>query len=829
MKFNRLLISTVTMVIFTVFSATLLHAKILVVSPHPDDDIIMASGIVSRAVARGEEVRVVYMTNGDYYGSVYNGVSYNGIQTGLVRESEGVAGQSILGVLENKLMFLGYPDGYLQTIFENNPTVVYTTPNNNQSTTYGNRGLGLTDYHNYRFGAHASYTRANILADLQDIISSYQPDHILVTSEFDTTTDHATTYSFVRLATTAVCNNTPGYNPVIHKTIIWWEAQYWWPNLPIVWPNSPDPTAYLAEIPNVDATGLLWANRESFDVPLPMQLPNYANNPKALALNAHLIGQKGVYGYIGFFLHKDEVFWAENIIGANQPPIVNAGLDQTIMQGQGSGIVQLDGSQSRDPNNNSLTFHWVQRSGIPVQLSDPASATPTFTLPAGLAQNTVFAFELVVSDGQFTTLPDSVSIKVLTTQPATTNIAPIATVTASSESAQYGQTAVKAVDGVVDGYLGDGSLQVDGYPGDGTREWSTSGEKAGAWLKLVWPVPYNVDRIVLHDRVNLGDNITSATITFSDGSSIVVGPLNNNGTSTEYTFPPKTTSSLTMTVTGVSSTTYEIGLAEIQVYGNPGSVQTQYSLSVNAAPLGDGSISVSPSASSYTYGEQVTLTATPNAGYTFSNWSGGASGTANPLTITMLGNTSVTANFTAVSGALAVTPSTALSTSGAPGGPFTPSSAAYTLQNTGNASLNWSASATQSWVTLSAISGSLASGASTTVTVAVNSNANSLAVGSYSDTVTFTNLTNGNGNSTRNVSLAISQQTTNIAPLATVTASSDSPQYSQTAAKAVDGVIDGYAGNPGDYPRVGHKRPGSRRMADLELVCSVQRKQDRVI
>ena len=561
--------STITITNNTTVSAnfsTPLHTKLLVVAPHPDDDIVMASGIVYRAVERGDEVRVVYMTNGDYYASVYNGVSYNGIQTGLIRESEGVAGQSILGVPENELMFLGYPDGYLQTIYQSNPNDVYTTPNNNQSTTYGNHGLGLTDYHNYRFGAHASYTRVNILTDLQDIISSYQPDHILVTSEFDNTTDHATTYNFVRLATTAVCNNNLGYNPVIHKTIIWWNPIYWWPNLPIVWPNVPDPTAYLAEIPNVDATGLLWSNRESFDVPLPMQLSNYADNPKALALNTHIIGQKGVYGYIGFFLHKDEVFWPENVAGTNHPPVVNAGSDHAVAQGA---IVTLDGSRSMDPDSDPLTYQWVQRSGPAVALSNPTSATPYFTAPSGLSQDEVLTFELVVSDGHFVTLPDSVSVRVLTRQAYTTNIASLATVTASSESAQYGQTAVKAVDGVVDGYLGNGALQVDGYPGDGTREWSSNGETTGAWLQLAWSSPHSVDRIVLHDRINLADDITSATITFSDGSSIVVGPLNNNGTSTEYTFSPKTISSLTMTVTGVSSTTSNSGLAEIEVYGQP--------------------------------------------------------------------------------------------------------------------------------------------------------------------------------------------------------------------------------------------------------------------
>jgi uncharacterized repeat protein (TIGR02543 family) len=46
----------------------------------------------------------------------------------------------------------------------------------------------------------------------------------------------------------------------------------------------------------------------------------------------------------------------------------------------------------------------------------------------------------------------------------------------------------------------------------------------------------------------------------------------------------------------------------------------------------------------------VSLQATPNSGYTFTGWSGDLTGTANPATIVMNSNKSVTANFAAASG-----------------------------------------------------------------------------------------------------------------------------------------------------------------------------------
>jgi len=60
---------------------------------------------------------------------------------------------------------------------------------------------------------------------------------------------------------------------------------------------------------------------------------------------------------------------------------------------------------------------------------------------------------------------------------------------------------------------------------------------------------------------------------------------------------------------------------------------------------GSGSVSRNPDAASYASGTVVTLTATPASGYQFTGWSGDLSTTANPTTITMDANKSVTASF----------------------------------------------------------------------------------------------------------------------------------------------------------------------------------------
>lgn len=73
---------------------------------------------------------------------------------------------------------------------------------------------------------------------------------------------------------------------------------------------------------------------------------------------------------------------------------------------------------------------------------------------------------------------------------------------------------------------------------------------------------------------------------------------------------------------------------------------TTYILTTNAS---NGTITRSPNATTYNAGTVVTLTATPNAGYQFSGWSGDASGTNAITTVTMSAAKTVTAIFTLIS------------------------------------------------------------------------------------------------------------------------------------------------------------------------------------
>ncbi len=102
-----------------------------------------------------------------------------------------------------------------------------------------------------------------------------------------------------------------------------------------------------------------------------------------------------------------------------------------------------------------------------------------------------------------------------------------------------------------------------------------------------------------------------------------------------------------------------------------------------------------------------------------------------------------------------VSPSTAFNSQGDPGGPFTPASQVYTIENVGSTGINYSVTKTANWLSISNASGYLAPGATVDVTVSINSNANSLGVGVYTDQVNFINTTDHLGDTVRPVELQV--------------------------------------------------------------------------
>lgn len=78
---------------------------------------------------------------------------------------------------------------------------------------------------------------------------------------------------------------------------------------------------------------------------------------------------------------------------------------------------------------------------------------------------------------------------------------------------------------------------------------------------------------------------------------------------------------------------------------------TPYQLTTSASPAAGGTLS--PPSGGYSAGSVLTVTATPNPGYVFANFSGALTGTQNPQNLTLNQSAQVVANFTRVAPAIA--------------------------------------------------------------------------------------------------------------------------------------------------------------------------------
>ncbi|MCF7911266.1 MAG: T9SS type A sorting domain-containing protein [Candidatus Cloacimonetes bacterium] len=99
---------------------------------------------------------------------------------------------------------------------------------------------------------------------------------------------------------------------------------------------------------------------------------------------------------------------------ANLAPVADAGNDQVVRDGV---AVNLNGSDSYDPDGDVITYAWTAPAGI--TLINPTSVTPTFIAP-DVTNDTDYTITLVVSDGEYTD-SDQVVVTVQHDEPGNVN------------------------------------------------------------------------------------------------------------------------------------------------------------------------------------------------------------------------------------------------------------------------------------------------------------------------------------------------------------------------------------------------------------------------
>jgi LmbE family N-acetylglucosaminyl deacetylase len=213
--------------------------RLLILAPHPDDEAIACAGVIQQALKAEAKIKIVYLTNGDHNELAF--IVYEKritmrqgefVHMGKVRQQESIAAMKSLGLSENDLVFLGYPDYGTFNIFSqywqakkpfrDRLTRISRVPYED-TPSYGD-----------------TYCGENILSDLSSQILDYKPDRIFVSHPADVNVDHKSLYLFLQVALSDLEGRIPA--PKIHPYLVhcvgWPKPRNYHPELELYPPDK---------------------------------------------------------------------------------------------------------------------------------------------------------------------------------------------------------------------------------------------------------------------------------------------------------------------------------------------------------------------------------------------------------------------------------------------------------------------------------------------------------------------------------------------------------------------------------------------------------------
>lgn len=214
--------------------------RILIFSPHPDDESLGAGGLIRKALEENASVKVVEMTNGDLmsipqfknYLIRLNITQFQG-NVGDLRQEEAINAMKTLGLNDENIIFLGYPDGGLQPMFESHW--------DDDNLFHMNNGSNQFDHspYNRSYEKNAPYSGENVEKNIEQIMNDYQPTIIVYPDSCDTHPDHRATSAFVTYAMLETGYQGLNYTYLVHQS--------GWPK------SSPHPYQFSSIITTSDA------------------------------------------------------------------------------------------------------------------------------------------------------------------------------------------------------------------------------------------------------------------------------------------------------------------------------------------------------------------------------------------------------------------------------------------------------------------------------------------------------------------------------------------------------------------------------------------------
>lgn len=264
------------------------QTRLLIASPHPDDEVLGAAGVIQRVRAAGGALRIVYLTNGEGFPL---GVQVEEGRTavkpsdfrdyGRERKDEARNALRVLGVDAKSLTFLGFPNGglnRLMTAYWSDRHTAYRSPYTRRDRPWKSEGIE----------ENARFRGEDLTQELAVIIGEFKPTTILVPRREDQHGDHCAAWYFVGDALGDVERVDPGYHPDLITYIIHYNS----------WPFE-ETARRLPPPPGLSSGRSGWLNLNLTDAEI---------GAKRRALDAYKTQMKVMRWFLEGFIRENELF-----------------------------------------------------------------------------------------------------------------------------------------------------------------------------------------------------------------------------------------------------------------------------------------------------------------------------------------------------------------------------------------------------------------------------------------------------------------------------------------------------------------------------------------
>jgi N-acetyl-1-D-myo-inositol-2-amino-2-deoxy-alpha-D-glucopyranoside deacetylase len=281
--------------------------RLLVISPHPDDEALASGALVRQALVSGKQVKVVVVTCGDGFRRIVRGYALPKstlspfIRLGEARRAESVRAMSSLGLPPEDVTFLGYPDGAMASL--------WTADWAASRPRTGSNGFDHVPY-DFALDPGAPYTGSSVTSDLASVIASFAPSTVVFPDADDANADHWAVNAFTQYALDRADFRGDRLTYLVHRG-----------HFPFPWSYVPDgwiqPPRTLLDL------GVTWYS---------FPLTAHAEAEKERALEAYRSQQRAMEPFIASFVRRNEIFGVFKPPGT-VAPVSRISLDASSMPG----------------------------------------------------------------------------------------------------------------------------------------------------------------------------------------------------------------------------------------------------------------------------------------------------------------------------------------------------------------------------------------------------------------------------------------------------------------------------------------------------------------